>query len=98
MKSPSFPYNFQVDYFEITRKFCNHLQKAFMDDVTVLTENQEMMKKVLKRLDDLITWSRMRFKVKKSQSLTFVKGRQRPVKFVIAGERMPTIKEKPVKS
>ena len=56
------------------------------------------MKKVLKRLDDLITWSRMRFKAKKSRSLTFVKGRQRQVKFVIAGERMPTVKEKPVKS
>ena len=73
-------------------------KKAFMDDVTLLTENQEMMKKVLKRLDDLITWSRMRFKAKKSRSLTFVKGRQRQVKFVIAGERMPTVKEKPVKS
>ena len=73
-------------------------KKAFMGDVTLLTENQEMMEKVLKRLDDLITWSRMRFKAKKSRSLTFVKGRQRQVKFWIAGERMPTVKEKPVKS
>ena len=56
-------------------------KKAFMDDVTLLTQNQKMMEKVLARLDDLITWSRMRFKAKKSRSLTFVEGRQRQVKF-----------------
>ena len=56
-------------------------KKAFMDDVTLLTQNQKMMEKVLARLDDLITWSRMRFKAKKSRSLTFVEGGQRQVKF-----------------
>ena len=56
-------------------------KKAFMDDVTLLTQNQKMMEKVLGRLDDLITWSRMRFKAMKSRSLTFVEGRQRQVKF-----------------
>ena len=35
---------------------------------------------------------------KKSRSLTFVNGRQRQVKFRIAGERIPTVKGKPVKS
>ena len=73
-------------------------KKAFMDDVTLLTKDQQAMKKVLARLDELITWSRMRFKAKKSRSLTFVKGRQRQYKFSIAGENMPTVKEKPVKS
>ena len=56
------------------------------------------LKKVLARLDELITWSRMRFKAKKSRSLTFLKGRQRQCKFSIAGKNMPTVKEKPVKS
>ena len=56
------------------------------------------MQNVLSRLDELITWSRMRFKAKKSRSLTFVKGRQKQIKFKIAGENMPTVKEKPVKS
>ena len=73
-------------------------KKAFMDDVTLLTKDQKTMQKVLSRLDELISWSRMRFKAKKSRSLTFCKGRQKQVKFKIAGEYMPTVKEKPVKS
>ena len=73
-------------------------KKAFMDDVTLLTQDQKTMQAVLSRLDELITWSRMRFKAKKSRSLTFVKGRQKQVKFRIAGEVIPTVKEKPVKS
>lgn len=73
-------------------------KKAFMDDVTILTRGKDRMAKVLTRLDQLITWSRMKFKAKKSRSLTFLKGRQKEVKFTIAGELMPTVKEKPVKS
>ena len=69
-----------------------------MYDVALLTKDQKTMQKVLSRLDELITWSRMRFKAKKSRSLTFCKGRQKQVKFKIAGEYMPTVKEKPVKS
>ena len=41
---------------------------------------------------------RMKFKAKMSHSLTFVKGRQIEAKFSIAGEKMPTVKEEPVKS
>ena len=73
-------------------------KKAFMDDVTLLTKDQNSMNNVLNRLDQLITWSRMKFKAKKSRSLTFVKGRQIEAKFSIAGENMPTVKEDPVKS
>ena len=64
----------------------------------MLTQDQQVMQNVLSRLDELITWSRMRFKAKKSRSLTFSKGRQRQKKFKIAGEEIPTVKEKPVKS
>ena len=56
------------------------------------------MQKVLNQLDELITWSRMKFKAKKSRSVTFHKGKQKQHKFTIAGEQMPTIKEEPVKS
>ena len=66
-------------------------KKAFMDDVTLLTQDQETMRNVLSRLDELITWSRMRFKAKKSRSLTFSKGKQKQVKFTIAGETIPTV-------
>ena len=40
-------------------------KKAFMDDVTLLTKDQQTMENVLARLDKLVTWSRMRFKAKK---------------------------------
>ena len=72
--------------------------KAFMDDVTLMTRDKEAMNTVLTRLDELVTWSRMRFKAKKSRSLTFAKGIQKEVKFSIAGDVMPTVREEPVKS
>ena len=40
----------------------------------------------------------MKFKAKKSRSLSFKKGVQCQTKFKIAGETMPTVKEQPVKS
>ena len=73
-------------------------KKAFMDDITLLTSEVDTMQNVLTQLDDLITWSRMKFKAKKSRSLTLHKGKQKQEKFTIAGEQMPTIKEEPVKS
>ena len=73
-------------------------KKAFMDDVTLLTRDVDTMQSVLTRLDELITWSRMKFKDKKSRSLTIQKGKQRQQKFTTAGEQMPTVKEQPVKS
>ena len=73
-------------------------KKAFMDDVTLLTRADVAMDRVLCRLDELITWSRMKFKAKKSRSLTFRDGKQSQRRFEIAGEKMPTVKEEPVKS
>ena len=51
---------------------------------------------MLKRLDDLISWSRM--KAKKFRSCAFKKGKQKEVRYTIAGDSIPTVKEKPVKS
>ena len=72
--------------------------KAFMDDITLTAKNTDDAKRVLKRLNELITWSRMKFKAKKSRSCTVVKGKPKEVHLSIAGERIPTVKEKPVKS
>ena len=76
----------------------NSPKKAFMDDVTLLCRDQEQMRNVLSRLEELIRWARMKFKAKKSRSLTFCKGKQKEVKFKISDEEMPTVKEQPVKS
>ena len=73
-------------------------KKAFMDDIAILTKTVPSMKKMLSRLDELITWARMKFRASKSRSVTFKDGKQRSVKFKVAGETMPTLAEKPVKS
>ena len=72
--------------------------KAFMDDIAIVSKRTSATEEILKRLDDLISWSRMRFKAKKSRSATFEKGRQKEMVYSIGGERIPTVKEMPVKS
>ena len=58
-----------------------------MDDITLLTRSQEVMRNTLETLDSLVARGR-----------TFCKGIKKEVKFSIACESMPTVKEKPVKS
>ena len=72
--------------------------RSFMDDITVLSKDKEETRNILERLDELITWSRMKFKAKKSRSLTLVKGVQKEEKYLIGNEEIPTVKEMPVKS
>lgn len=73
-------------------------KKAFMDDITLLSKGPDAMLKGLMRLEELIRWARMKFKARKSRSLTFVKGVQKEIKYKIADEEMPTVREEPVKS
>ena len=72
--------------------------KAFMDDIAVVSKSEVATHGMLKRLDQLIDWSRMKFKAKKSRSCTFRKGKQVEVRYTIAGEPIPTVREQPVKS
>jgi hypothetical protein len=72
--------------------------KGFMDDITVISKAEAATRNILKRLDDLIIWSRMKFKAKKSRSCTFKKGKQKETRYTIAGDPIPTVKEEPVKS
>ena len=72
--------------------------RAFMDDIAIMSKQTTASREVLKRLDDLIVWSRMNFKASKSRSVTLEKGKQKEVRYQIGGEEIPTIKEKPVKS
>ena len=59
-------------------------KKAVMDDITLLTRSQEVMRNTSERLDSLVAWGRMMF------------GKE--FKFSIAGESMPSVKEEPVNS
>ena len=78
--------------------FDDTLTESFCGDITLLMKNFDAAKAVLERLEDLIKWSRMKFKAKKSGSCTTSDGKQKEVRFTIAGENILTVKEEPVKS
>lgn len=46
---------------------------AFMDDITVVSDNREATGAFLDRPNELIEWTRMNVKVKKSRNAAFVK-------------------------
>ena len=72
--------------------------RAYMDDITILSEDSTNTRALLERLDELIGWARMKFKPKKSRSLSIVKGKVVETKFKISDENIPTVSENPVKS
>ncbi|GFR67595.1 reverse transcriptase [Elysia marginata] len=49
--------------------------KAFMDDNTIICSKEEETRRMLARFDTLMAWCRMKFKPKKSRSLSIRKGR-----------------------
>ena len=72
--------------------------RAFMDDITILVPSQISANGLLQRYYDLFTWARMKAKPKKSRSLSLVGGSVREIHFKIGGEKIPTVREKLVKS
>ena len=72
--------------------------KAFMDDVTVISESKSHMEKLLKRRQELFKWAVMKVKPSKSRSLFIIKGKCQEIKFAINNNVIPTIHEKSVKS
>ena len=71
--------------------------KAFMNDITILVPSQIAADGLLQRFYDLCTWGRIKTKPKKSRSLSLVEGSVREIPFKIGCEKIPTVKEKPVK-
>ena len=49
--------------------------KAFMDDTTIICSKEDETNRMLERLDVLMAWCRMKFKPKKSRSLSVRKVR-----------------------
>ncbi|KAJ3594922.1 hypothetical protein NHX12_004227 [Muraenolepis orangiensis] len=73
--------------------------RAFMDDLTVMTESVPGCRWILKGLEELVEWARMRFKPAKSSSMVLRKGKVvDKFRFNIADTAIPSISEKPVKS
>ena len=76
-----------------------HPLKAFMDDTTIMCSKEEETRRMLTRMDELMTWCRMSFKPKKSRSLSIRKGKvNENVIFQVASQNIPTVTEEPVKS
>ncbi|KAJ3581477.1 hypothetical protein NHX12_016599 [Muraenolepis orangiensis] len=73
--------------------------RAFMDDLTVVTESVPGCRWILKGLEELVEWARMRFKPAKFRSMVLRKGKVvDKFRFNIANTAIPSISEKPVKS
>ena len=72
--------------------------RAYMDDITILVPSQIAADGLLQRYYDLFTWARMKAKPKKSRSLSLDGGSVREIHFKIGGDKIPTVREKSVKS
>ena len=71
---------------------------AFMDDITIFVPSKIAADGLLQSYHDLFILARMKAKPKKSRSLLLVGGSAREIHFKIGGDKIPTVREKPVKS
>ncbi|GFO00759.1 reverse transcriptase [Plakobranchus ocellatus] len=73
--------------------------KAFMDDTTIICSKEDETRRMLTRLDDLMSWCRMEFKPKRSRSLSIRRGKvDEATTFTVAEQQIPTVSQEPVKS
>ncbi|GFO02696.1 reverse transcriptase [Plakobranchus ocellatus] len=73
--------------------------KAFMDDTTIICSKEDETRRMLTRLDDLMSWCRIKFKPKKSRSLSIRRGKiDEATTFTVAEQQIPTVSQELVKS
>ena len=72
--------------------------RAFMDDIAILVPSQITADGLLQRYYELFTWARMKAKPKKSRSLSLVWGSVREIHFKIGDDKIPRVREKPLRS
>ncbi|GFO12335.1 reverse transcriptase [Plakobranchus ocellatus] len=73
--------------------------KAFMDDTTIICSKEDETRRMLTRLDDLMSWCRMEFKPKKYRSLSVRRGKvDEATTFTEAEQQIPIVSQEPVKS
>ncbi len=73
--------------------------RSYMDDVTSLLQTAACTSRLLKRMDELMLWARMKIKPSKSRSLSLRRGvRNDSTIFVVGGEKIPLLSEQPIKS
>lgn len=70
-----------------------------MDDVTRLLQTAACTSRLLKRMDELMSWARIKIKPSKSHRLSLKRGvRNDSTIFVLVGEKIPLLSEQPIKS
>ena len=70
-----------------------------MDDVTSLLQTAACTSRLLRRMDGLMSWARMKIKPSKSRSLSLRRGvRNDNAIFAIGGEKIPLLSEQQIKS
>ena len=81
-----------------TNQITGPSMKAFMDDVTLIVESRSHMEKLVTCLQELFKWAAMKIKPSKCWSLSLLKGKCKEIKFSVSTNKIPTIREKSVKS
>lgn len=72
--------------------------RGFMDDLTITTSTHVQARWILKALDDVVTWARMKFKPRKSRSMVIRSGKvTSKFHLRVQGEMIPSIEENPIK-
>ncbi|GFO07106.1 reverse transcriptase [Plakobranchus ocellatus] len=73
--------------------------KAFMDDTNIIYSKEDETRRMLTRLDVLMSWCRMEFKPKKSRSLSIRKTKvDKATTFTVEEQQIPTLSQEQVKS
>ena len=73
--------------------------RGYMDDITTILQTAACTTRLLKRIDELVSWARMKIKPPKSRSLSIRKGvRNDTTIFVAGGEDIPLLVSQPVRS
>ena len=71
--------------------------RAFIDDITVMTQSGPSTRWVLEALSLMVNWARMVFKPRKSRSLFIYKGEVKTWGFKVQGEDIPTIQSESIR-
>jgi len=72
--------------------------RGFMDDFTITTSTHVQARWILKALDDVVTWARMKFKPRKSKSMVIRSGKvTSKFQLRVQWEMIPSIEENPIK-
>lgn len=87
-----------VDGQQLGSCVCLPPYRAYMDDITTLTTTIPCTRRLLRKLEENISWARMKIKPSKSCNISMVKGVLADMTFLIRDDPIPTVSEQPIKA